>query len=236
MSPCRPNLCCAALLLCAGLFVAEPHAQAQESSLLDPMLAALGGRAAIERLQSLSVEADCTGPGGEFRTRVESARPGAVYFRQAAGDQVTEIWSTPERTWTVDAAGAARDLDDGVRAFVRGHEFHLLLFEIESRFSNFRTDEPGAEEGRPCDRILMEDEGDQPAAICIDSANALPLVLELEPAGAEGALQIFFGDWERIEGLSYFRSFTLLEGTEREFTYRYRELIPNGAGVRFDDP
>jgi hypothetical protein len=217
--------------------VASVHAEAETQTLVDRMMTALGGRDAIESLRSLAVEADCTGPGGEFRTRVESFRPGATYFHQAAGERATEIWSTAERTWRRDAEAGLVELDQGVRSFVRGHEFHLLLFELESRFSNRRLADATEIQGRACRLIVMEDESGHPASICIDESDGMPVVLEMNPPGAEGPIRIHFDDWREVEGLRYFHSFELTEGPARTFTYRYQSLQPDSvAADRFVPP
>ena len=50
-------------------------ASSDSPAAVEAMLTALGGREAIGQLRSLSVEAACSGPGGEFRTWVESFLP-----------------------------------------------------------------------------------------------------------------------------------------------------------------
>lgn len=217
--------------------MASVHAEADTQPLIDRMMRALGGRDAIQALRSLKVEADCTGPGGEFQTRVESFRPGATYFHQAAGDRATEIWSTAERTWRRDAEAGLAELDPGVRSFVRGHEFHLLLFELESRFSNHRLADTTEIKGRACRLIAMEDESGHPATICIDESDGMPVALEMNPPGAEGPIGIRFDDWREVKGLRYFHFFELTEGPERTFTYQYRSLEPDSvAADRFVPP
>ena len=219
------------------LSVASVHAEAATQPLIDRMMTVLGGRDAIESLRSLAAEADCTGPGGEFRTRVESFRPGATYFHQVAGERTTEIWSTAERTWRRDADAGLAELGRGVRYFVRGHEFHLLLFELESRFSNHRLADATEIHGRACRRIAMEDESGHPASICIDESDGMPIALEMNPPGAQGPIRIRFDDWREVEGIRYFHSFELTEGPARTFTYRYRSLEPDSvAADRFVPP
>ena len=195
--------------------------------LLGAAARALGGSEALGRLRSLSVAAECTGPDGPFRTWIQSLRPDQVHFRQIAADHTTEIWSTPLKTWAMTSAGAWREIGPQMRGFVRGHEFHLLLFELESRFHNHRGGEADSVHGQKCDRILMQDETDQPASVCLAVEDGLPLELELNPPGAEGAVRVRFGDWDSIDGLRYFRSFTLTEGAERTFTYKYVSISPN---------
>lgn len=193
------------------------------------MLENLGGEAAIARLTSLAVDADCTGPGGPFRTRVESLRPGRVYFKQASTAGTLEVWSTPSRTWVRHDGGAPKPGGEDTRLFVRGHEFHLLLFEIESRFTTFQEVGPSTVDGSRCELITMQDEFERPASICIDPISARPLMLELNPPLAEGAVRIHFSDWEKIGELWYFRRFLLTEGADRVFRYHYDEIVPNGV-------
>lgn len=202
---------------------------------IDEMMRALGGRETLEALRSLSVTADCTGPEGPFETRVSSFRPGAAYFHQRAGERATEIWSTPGKTWTTGEDGGSRELPTAVRDFVRAHEFHLLLLEIESRFSAHRlgaTDSAGT-----CQRVEMLDEAGLPAAICLERSSGLPSLLELNPSEAQGPIRVRFSDWKAIEGIRYFHSFVLTEGSERTFTYDYKALEPNSVtALRFVEP
>ena len=217
-----------ALLLCAVTTAAQADS-ADSQKILDRTLETLGGRRAIGQLRSLAVEADCTGPGGDFHTRVDSFFPGMTYFEQTAGDEVTRIWSTPERTWHQEPDGTIEPLDANTRYFLRSHEFHLLLFELESRFSDHHLAGLDSIGGTPCRLIEMIDESGRPASICIAESDGLPRLLELNPEGAQGSVRITFEDWREIEGLRYFSAFRLTEGPDRVFTYRYRRLEPDAV-------
>ncbi|MDH4036146.1 MAG: hypothetical protein OEY32_12255 [Candidatus Krumholzibacteria bacterium] len=208
------------------------------SSQADPvarMTRALGGREAIGRLHSLSVAANCIGPDGHFRTWVESVRPGSVHFRQSDGVDSIAVWSTPDSTWLSDGARMVEG-DPRVRAFVRGHEFHLDLFEIDTRFSGHTVAGMDTVDGHACARVDMRDEGGSPAAIFIDEESGLPRLLELNPAGAEGTLRIMFDDWREVAGLMVFFAFGMAEGPDRNFIYRYTEIVPNQVPPGLFDP
>jgi hypothetical protein len=218
-------------LLAVALLAARPAPAAENEisstrALLDRMISRLGGAEAIARVRSLAVEADCHGPGGAFRTWVDSFRPGHVRFRQQIDGQTQEIWSTPDGTWRRTAEGALEELPPAVASFVQGHEFHLLLFEVEDRFADHRASGTDELDGERCDRISMNDRDGHPAALCL-ARDGLPLRLELNPPGAAGPLEIRFADWETIDGALYFRSFELAEGADRTFTYAYTEIVPN---------
>lgn len=220
-----------------GLLVALPllaHADAGPkgetvADLLARVHRALGGDAAVAAVKSLSIEADCTGPGGPFRTWVRSLRPDRTYFHQVAEGHDTEIWSTPEATWTRAPDGSRKELAPGVRAFVRGHEFHLLLFELGSRFHDHRLAGAGSVEEAACQRVAMKDGTGRPASVCVRE-DGLPLELELNPEGARGVVRVRFHDWTTIEGARYFRSFILTEGPARTFGYRFLTIQPNSVG------
>lgn len=66
---------------------AQPH--------IDRMLAALGGREAIADLRSLRVKAECTGPGGALKTRLDSFRPDSVYLHQQGSEGILEVGAPP---------------------------------------------------------------------------------------------------------------------------------------------
>jgi hypothetical protein len=220
-----PTACAKLIVFLSAACLAARSATAEAEPVMR-MLAALGGTTAIDKLTSLSVEADCTGPSGPFRTSVQSLRPGRVYFIQTSDKGTTRIWSTPTRTWTVDG-GKVETLGEGVRAFVRGHEFHLLLFEVHSRFPKREAGGDEVLDGRAFTRVLMTDQGGDPATLLLDKTSFLPRRLELNPPGAQGPIRIFFDDWRRIGGLLYFESFRLTEGPDRTFAYRYTKIAPN---------
>jgi len=218
-----------ASLLLTLLALPGAAAASEPPAAIDAMLSALGGREELSGLRSLAVEAHCTGPQGEFRTTVESLLPDSTYFAQSSAEGETVIWSTADRTWRRKADGAIEELSPDVRYFVRSHEFHLLLFQIEDRFANHEAAGVGEWNDEPCRLVTMEDESGAPASICISSLNDLPLYLELNPQGAEGPVRVMFEDWREVGGLRYFFAFTLTEGPGRRFTYDYERIEPDGA-------
>jgi hypothetical protein len=204
------------------LSLATPEARAGD---VDRMMQALGGREAIGRLEGLSVQADCSGPGGAFRTYVVSARPDRVFFRQSDGEDSLAVWSTSVLTWMSDG-GAPQVADPHVRSFVRGHEFHLMLFDLETRFSDIKEAGSDVMGGLAGLRLNMKDAAGHPAALLLDEETAMPLALELNPEGAAGTVRVFFDAWEKKGSLLYFHAFELTEGEDRRFTYHYLSIVP----------
>ena len=218
-------------LVCSVLMLVSHPAVADDGALaikvLDRMLTALGGRDALMEVRSLSVEAECTGPDGDFQTTVKSLRLGRAYFHQTSDRGNAEIWSTPEATWMPDESGGFKTLDPGVRNLVRNHEFHLLVFDIVTRFTDHSVTSTDSIDGHSCVKVTMMDLEGNPASLWVDTESAFPVMLEMNPPGAQGSLRIQFSDWDEVESVQYFKSFVLSEGPDRHFTYEYVTIKPN---------
>lgn len=194
---------------------------------IDSMMTATASERSRNAVQSLTTTADCEGPDGQFETTVTSIRPDTVYFRQASARGITEIWSTAERTWGGSVGEEYEHLTPQVRDFVRGHEFHLMLIDIRSRFSNFELHGPETVLDAECLRISMTGETGEDASICIRTDDWRPVELRLNPAGAAAPVRITFRDWRAVEGLNVFHSMELTEEPDRVFTYDYVDISVN---------
>ena len=190
----------------------------------------MGGLEAIERVVGLHVEADCTGPRGEFFTEVVSVRPDSVHFRQTVGGKLrTEIVVNGLEAWTIDPeTGEKKDAPDGVRGFARSHEFHLLFLELDRRYVEHRFGELDEVGGQACRRVEMLQQNGRAASVCISEESSLPLELTMLPPAEFGdeAIRIYPEDWRLIDGVRFFEAFELTHG-EETFTYEYRVIRPN---------
>ena len=194
---------------------------------IDNMLAATASKRSRSAIQSLTTTADCMGPDGEFETTVTSIRPDTVYFRQASARAITEIWSTPERTWGGNAGEDYELLTPRVRDFIRAQEFHLMIVDLRSRFSHFELlgrQEAGWEE---CLAISMKDDAGGDAFLCVLTENWLPAELRLDRDSATGPVRITFGDWRETDGLNLFHSMQVMEEPDRVFTYDFVDISVN---------
>ena len=200
------------------------------------MLEALGTESARANVRSLRTIAEGSGPNGLFVTSVTSIRPDTVYFHQQTGLGVTEIWSTPERTWGGSSREAYADFGPSVREFVRNHEFHLLLLDVRERFSGFTLEGTDTVDEEPCLRVAMTDGRGNDASLCVSEDDWLPLQLTLDSPEAVGPIRIEFADWREVAGLRLFYSFRLQEGADDVFTYDYVEISASSFGQEIEIP
>jgi hypothetical protein len=205
---------------------------------LDNMTTAIASERSRNSIQSFTATAECTGPDGDFETTVTSIRPDTVYFRQASARGITEIWSTAERTWGGNAGEEYESLTPRVRDFVRGHEFHLMVIDMQDRFSNFEMVGPERSDASECLRISMKDAADGDASVCVRTDNWLPAEMQLHPGSAAGPVRIAFGDWRDTNRMRIFHSLEITEEPERVFTYDYVDVSVNtfAADMRVSPP
>jgi hypothetical protein len=216
---------------------------------IEAAIEALGGEKAIRRVQSLRAHAQCTGPGGEFTTEVLSRLPEQVLFRQSSEQGSMELLMVGDKAWSIDRElGTRKDLSKKMREFIRGHEFHYMLFELATRFEEHTLplaaegDEPSPESATDqaldpvawppteCELVEMRDLLGAPAAVCLDPETSMPLHLRYQPAGDKKAPPILveLEDWREIDEVQFLEAFTLRHG-EEVFTYRYDEIEPNSV-------
>jgi hypothetical protein len=224
-----------AALFAAGAGCAEGETLSADQ-VLDSMISAVASERSRNAIQSLTTTAECKGPDGDFETTVTSIRPDTVYFRQASGRGITEIWSTAERTWGGAAGEEYESLTPQVRDFVRGHEFHLMVIDVKDRFSDFELVGPEKVEGTDCLRISMKDEAGADASVCVRTDNWLPAEMHLNPGGAAGPVRIVFDDWRMSDGLNAFHAIELTEGPDRVFSYEYVDVSVNRFAVEMRVP
>ena len=230
------------ICLCFGLVIprfasnadAEP-APESALSVVRRSIEALGGPEAIRSVKSLRVQATCSGPRGPFETEVLSYRPESTLFRQESDRGSVEMVVVGDVGWTRDReSGEIKPLSAGMRSFVRSHEFHLLVLEMDQRYSDHAQADPDSDQegGSPahCQLIEMRDRLNLPVSVCIASDTNLPARMTVTPAAEFGddVIRITFEDWKRIDGVMYFHSFTLYQG-EDEFRYKYQSIQPNGV-------
>jgi hypothetical protein len=216
----------AIVLIAAGTGCAEGDGMSVEQ-VIDNILASTATERSRKAIQSLTTTADCMGPEGEFETTVTSIRPDTVYFRQASARAITELWSTPERTWGGNAGEEYELLTPRVRDFVRAQEFHLMIIDLESRFSDFELLGQREVEGEECLAVSMKDDAGGDAFLCVGSDDWLPVELRLDRESAAGPVRITFGDWREADGLNLFHSMQVIEEPDRVFNYDFVNISVN---------
>lgn len=223
----------------------NPTALAARSGreLIEGAIDAMGGKA-IRGVKSLDVRAACTGPdGSSFTTEVTSIFPDQTLFKQSSDAGAAEWVAIADKAWRIDRELGKRESAKKMVRVIRGHEFHAMLFELDTRFGDHtvpRELEEGGTEVEPeapssgdavdCERVEMRDEYGAPAAVCLDPETLLPVRLSFQPAGKkkEPTLELDLQSWTEIEGVRYLQKFTLRQGDDA-FTYDYQEILPNSV-------
>lgn len=212
------------LVLC--LFLAGSHLHASETSAaaLQRLADAVGTREARQALVGISARAEANGPRGAFASEMISLNDGTARFRLLMAEGGTELLLAADRPYTRSLTGTSRELaaatDRSLASFVRGHEVHRMLLDLELRF---RPDSRAVEPG--CQALLGPD--DLAVTICRATDSALPATIELAlPAGlGGGSTRIELGNWRGLHGVQLPFAADFLHAGELH-TYRYTEVLP----------
>lgn len=188
---------------------------------LDRSVAVLGdhqNRAAIEGLVS---RADCNGPNGHFTTEVVSLANGPVRLVQKGSSGINSLLSDSNLTYHLQHGSAEmRPAPGHMSEFVRGHDVHRLLLDLDQRFEIVDVD---PQEG--CQKLESRD--GRPASLCSDTKSGLPLHLEVSNPDEMGGgkVRLEFADWHTVAGVKLPFDVGFVHQGER-FTYRYHTVLP----------
>lgn len=229
---CRPWVVPLAVLAgCTG------SGQPPADEVLDSMLAAMDTERLRPSIQSISTTAEGIGPDGLFMTTVTSIPPSSLYFREVSPRGTTEIWSTPESTWGGAAGEEYELLGPRVRDFIRHQEFHAMLLDLRSRFSDFEITGRETVAGDECLRVAMRDEEGRNASLCIDDKSWLPVELRLDRETGGGPVRVRYGEWGPAGGLNLFHSLEVIEDADRIYSWNFVEISINQyARIRVPPP
>jgi len=210
----------------AGLaFPVATHAQGPSAEQVLARATRWIGVPAREGLAGIRADIEAFGPPGRFRVLVLSAGDGRRRMEQhfpAKQAFVAGVGRGGPWRWSA-AAGAPDSLDPVTLSVVTGHEYHQLVLDPLSRFTQPRL-VPTA--GDTSFRVEFTDPlGGTPAIVYAPSGQ--PLELEVINHTGEGprTVRVRLADWETSGGLRLFRRAELVHG-EAHWYYRYTRVIP----------
>lgn len=209
-------------LLPLGLFLAgfQLHGQEIPAEAVQRIADAIGPRDARQALAGISARAEASGPRGAFASEMISLSDGTARFRLGMASGNTDLLVAAGTAYLRSGAGALESADAAMAGFLRGHEVHRMLLDLEQRFRpDARATQPG------CLALLGPD--DLPVTICREAGVDLPRTIELELPAAlgGGSTTIELGDWRSLHGVRLPFAADFLHAGERH-TYRYTEVLP----------
>ena len=202
----------------AGLaFVAAGVQAAGAESLLEAMAAAIGPAGARRAITGLATRADCTGPRGAFTTEIVS-HGDVVRFVQVRDSGRTALLVTATAAFARPADGAPMQATTGPEAaFVRGHDLHRLLLDLEARVQ-VTTEDPatGCVEGTTAAGRIR---------LCRRAGLSAPSHMTLTSPGAQTPVVIEFSDWRRLHGVTLPFAIDYLQAGGR-YIHRFVAVTP----------
>jgi len=213
-----------ALLVVSSYVGAAPAPARDAHPSLSDLAEAIGPGGSRAAFEGIAARAAGVGPRGEFSTEVVSLGTGRARFRQVRSAGTTELSIGDGAAWARDGAtGTWVGGGPEIEGFVRGHEVHRMLLDLERRFR--ANGEPDAEGCLPVvaagalgGRVCPGDE---------ETANAPVGRIELGVVGPRGLdrVELRLADWRSVHGVRLPFEVEFHHAGERH-SYRYQEVLP----------
>jgi hypothetical protein len=211
------------LMAATGLLPSPAAVSSQE------LAEAIGPAELRHAIEGIYARAEGEGPRGAFVNEIVSLADGRVRFRQTKAGVATDLvvgsggGGAPQmRSGSLEGGPlpAFAAADPAMASFVRGHEIHRMLLDLDRRF---RADARTAAEG--C--VALRGGDDLAVTVCRGGENGPPATIELElPAALSGgSTRIELSDWRKLHELRLPFGAVLLHAGERH-TYRYTAVLP----------
>lgn len=188
---------------------------------------ALGGAATLEAVTEISTGANVTVADLPARLMLRSHVDGHLDFDYlfANGEQMTVAVVPTDDGDRFEREGRLVEPSPIDRAFVRGHEYHMIMLAPARRYRGGTrlADTTFAE--RSCHVLAFTDEFGKPLHFYIDRETLRPVgFVMIEPASPDDApISVVAHDWRTITGLQLFSRLEI-EHRGQRFTYAYTEL------------
>ena len=218
------------LALCLTLSCPALHAQPAATSELAALAEAVGPAAARQALAGIAARADARGPRGAFASAMVSLADGTARFRLVMQAGTTDLLTAAGKPYLRSDAGVLELADEAMAGFLRGHEVHRMLLDLEHRFRpDERSDDAPAARAPQAGCLPLRGPDGLAVTICraADADTGLPRSIELELPAAlgGGSTTIELGDWRSLHGVRLPFAADFLHAGERH-TYRYTEVLP----------
>ena len=210
--------------VCLALVGGPLSAAADVDPRLAEIAAAIGPAPARAAISGISSLAAARGPRGAFTSEMIALADGTARFRLIKPEGDTSLLLTAGQIYRSDSASApVKTADAAMASFLRGHEVHRMLLDLDHRF---RLDARAA----PAGCLPLRGPDGLAVTICGAEGSELPGSIELElPAALGGGnVTIELADWRILQGapgvqLPFTANF--LHAGERH-SYRFTEVLP----------
>lgn len=208
------------------------------TQLLKTSRAALGTPDAFAAVQSISAYADCSSPGGAYRTEVHSTRQGAVRFQQTfAGRNPYCIVINAAGAWATDTVTGNTDtLDAHSVSMIRGHEFQMLPLALAERYSEPELVGAAEWNGVTCLCVRARDDLGLPCAHYFERETEQWMGMQLvNPRQTDTQVRVLIHEWRKIENVTL-PARVSAHDAQGEYLFHFHTIVLNQAAPELFAP
>ncbi len=177
----------------------------------------------------IRAKANCTGPTDPFETLVLSSSTSGR-MEQLSSDGHLILQHSDKGSWMNDLQKdkLTEVLDEGLIAFIKGHEFHWLSFRPQDRLKDPRFKGYIDFDGRTAFQINFKDPLARTVIFYYDFESYRPLGFDYPSHREDEMIRSHFSDWSEVDGRLMFRKVIIDEG-DNKWEYDFTEIKINGA-------
>ena len=176
----------------------------------------------------IRAKAKCTGPTDPFETLVLSSSTSGR-MEQLSSDGHLILQHSDKGSWMKDLQKdkLTENLDEGVVAFIKGHEFHWLSLRPQDRLKDPKFKGYTDFDGNTAFQINFRDPLDRTVMFYYDFESYRPLGFDYPSHRENEMIRSHFSDWSEIDGRMMFRKVIIDEGENKwEYSFTHLNVLP----------
>lgn len=179
----------------------------------------------LNTITSIHAYAECTGPGGAFKTLVLSRKnDGRMEQISSNGDH--NIFKYGKKFSWINNLNT-KTLTDSIslptKAFIQGHELHWLSFNPEDKYSTPYLKEITKFNDQTAFNIEFKDVTNKPVNFYYSFDTYIPLGFDILINDQGDIVTVLFKDWEEIDGISVFKN-AIFKQEDDIFEYNFTNI------------
>ncbi|HMS40534.1 MAG TPA: hypothetical protein PKE69_09930, partial [Pyrinomonadaceae bacterium] len=216
-------------IVCLG-FSTVAAQNSELEKLFSSSIEAVGGAKEINKIRSIEVFADCTGPNGKYTTEIVSFRDGKARFTQKFSYKTTptDIFINDKLAWETAGFSLVSPFQGLV---VRLHEYQKMAFDFQKMFHDFALEGNEVFANRASVKVRAKNELNGTIYLYFDAETKLLSGYVLPIPGSNESVKNVFNEWRNVGKLKLPSKVTATDNTG-DWVLNFQKISLNKADAK----